>query len=142
MRKLLIFGVLVASVVGVIAMTSMRPEPPKKERVELDPLVVVQVLESMNAKFEIRSQGTVRPRTETILSAEVSGTITSILPKFVAGTARFRAIVLTSFTTAAGLMPIMLETDPLYLLQEDGFAWMSHFKARLFGRPATDKTSA
>ncbi|MDH3778962.1 MAG: efflux RND transporter permease subunit, partial [Gammaproteobacteria bacterium] len=28
------------------------------------------------------------------------------------GTARFRAIVLTSFTTAAGLIPIMLETDP------------------------------
>lgn len=85
MRKLLIFGILVASIVGVIAMTSMRPEPPKKERVELDPLVEVQVLESMNAKFEIRSQGTVRPRTETILSAEVSGTITSISPKFVAG---------------------------------------------------------
>ncbi len=86
------------------------------------------------------------------------------------GTARFRAIVLTSFTTAAGLIPIMLETDPqaqaiiptaisigygivfatvitlflvpcLYLLQEDGFAWMRNFKAWLFGRPATDKTS-
>lgn len=85
------------------------------------------------------------------------------------GTARFRAIVLTSFTTAAGLIPIMLESDPqaqaiiptaisigygivfatiitlflvpcLYLLQEDGFAWMRNFKAWLFGRPATDKT--
>jgi multidrug efflux pump subunit AcrB len=67
------------------------------------------------------------------------------------GTARFRAIVLTSFTTAAGLVPILIETDPhaqaiiptaisigygiifatvitlflvpsLYMLQEDGFA--------------------
>ena len=28
------------------------------------------------------------------------------------GTARFRAIILTSFTTAAGLVPIILETDP------------------------------
>jgi multidrug efflux pump subunit AcrB len=85
------------------------------------------------------------------------------------GTARFRAIVLTSFTTAAGLIPIMMETDPqaqaiiptaisigygivfatiitlflvpcLYLLQEDGFAWMRKFKAWLFERPATDKT--
>jgi multidrug efflux pump subunit AcrB len=87
------------------------------------------------------------------------------------GAARFRAIVLTSFTTAAGLIPIMLETDPqaqaiiptaisigygivfatvitlflvpcLYLLQEDGFAWMRNFKAWLFGRSASDKTSA
>ena len=67
------------------------------------------------------------------------------------GTARFRAIILTSFTTAAGLMPILLETSSqaqfviptavsisfgivfatvitlflipsLYMLQEDGFA--------------------
>ncbi|MGB5257105.1 MAG: efflux RND transporter periplasmic adaptor subunit, partial [Woeseiaceae bacterium] len=33
----------------------------------------------------VRSQGTVRPRTETVLSAEVSGTISSISPKFIAG---------------------------------------------------------
>jgi RND family efflux transporter MFP subunit len=85
MRKLLIFGILAASVAAVIVMTSMRPAPPKKERVELDPLVEVIVLEEMTANFEVRSQGTVRPRTETILSAEVSGTITEMSPKFVAG---------------------------------------------------------
>ena len=74
-----------------------------------------------------------------------------------AGTARFRAIILTSFTTAAGLLPIMFETNPqaqaiiptaisigygiifatiitlflipaLYLLQEDFFRRMSQFK--------------
>ena len=72
------------------------------------------------------------------------------------GTARFRAIVLTSFTTAAGLIPIMLESTHrrrplfrrqyrsdtasylrrsspcscpvLYMLQEDGFAWMRNFR--------------
>jgi multidrug efflux pump subunit AcrB len=80
------------------------------------------------------------------------------------GTARFRAIVLTSFTTAAGLVPIILETDPkaqtiiptaisigygiifatiitlflvpaLYLLLEDGFAWGRALRARLAGQP-------
>ncbi len=69
-----------------------------------------------------------------------------------AGTARFRAIILTSFTTAAGLLPIMFESSPqaqaiiptaisigygiifatvitlflvpsLYMMQDDGFAW-------------------
>ena len=85
MRKLLIFGILAAAVAAVVVMTSMRPAPPKKERVELDPLVEVLVLEEMTANFEVRSQGTVRPRTETILSAEVSGTITDMSPKFVAG---------------------------------------------------------
>jgi RND family efflux transporter MFP subunit len=42
-------------------------------------------LEQWVENFKISSQGTVRPRTETILSAEVSGAITSISPKFTAG---------------------------------------------------------
>ena len=85
MRKLLIFGILAGAVAIVIAMSSMRPQPPRKERVELDPLVEVMALEAMTEQFEVRSQGTVTPRTETVLSAEVSGTVTWISPKFVAG---------------------------------------------------------
>jgi len=81
------------------------------------------------------------------------------------GTARFRAIILTSFTTAAGLVPIIFETDPqaqaiiptaisigygiifatvitlflvpsLYMLQEDGFAASRRFRDRILGRSA------
>lgn len=85
MRKLLIAGILAAAVAAVIAMTSLRPVPPKKERVDLDPLVEAMVLEEMTTNFKVLSQGTVRPRTETILSAEVSGTVTWISPQFVAG---------------------------------------------------------
>ena len=77
------------------------------------------------------------------------------------GVARFRAIVLTSFTTAAGLAPIIIENDPqsqaiiptaisigfgivfatvitlflipaLYMLQDDGFAAARRFKVWLF----------
>lgn len=85
MRKLLIFGILAAAVAVAAFMAQLRPEPPKKEDVDLDPLVEVLVLESMTANFEVSSQGTVLPRTETVLSAEVQGTITSISPKFIAG---------------------------------------------------------
>jgi len=42
-------------------------------------------LEVSTESFQISSQGTVRPRTQTVLSAEVSGSIESISPKFVAG---------------------------------------------------------
>lgn len=80
-----IAGILILAVVGAAAMFSLREEPPKKERVDIDPLVETLRLVSMTANFEVHSQGTVRPRTETILSAEVSGTIVSISPKFVAG---------------------------------------------------------
>jgi len=85
MRKLLIFAILAGAVAVVIVMTSMRPQPPRKERVDLDPLVEIMVLEAMTEHFEVRSQGTVAPRTETVLSAEVSGTVTWISPRFVAG---------------------------------------------------------
>ena len=84
MRKLLIFGILAAAVAVAAFMAQLRPEPPKKDDVELDPLVEVLVLETMTANFEVSSQGTVLPRTETVLSAEVQGTITSISPKFIA----------------------------------------------------------
>ena len=86
------------------------------------------------------------------------------------GLARFRAIVLTSFTTAAGLLPIIIETDPqaqaiiptaisigygivfatvitlfliptLYMLQEDWFAWTRAKWAWITGRPPAADSS-
>ncbi len=83
------------------------------------------------------------------------------------GTQRFRAIILTSFTTAAGLMPIMTEgslqaqfvipmaislsfgiifatvitlilVPCLYMLQEDAFSRLRQFRNWLLKRPAAD----
>jgi RND family efflux transporter MFP subunit len=85
MRKLLILFILAAAIAIVFVMSSMRPQPPRQERVQLDPLVEVMTLEEMTSNFEVASQGTVRPRTETVVSAEVSGTINWMSPKFVAG---------------------------------------------------------
>lgn len=84
-RVALVGGILLGAVLIAAALFQMRPDPPQKAREELDPLVDVMVLEYMTADFVISSQGTVRPRTETILSAEVSGTITRISPRFIAG---------------------------------------------------------
>ncbi len=87
------------------------------------------------------------------------------------GTKRFRAIVLTSFTTAAGLLPIMTETSmqaqfvipmaislgfgilfatvitlflvpALYLLQIDGMARTRYLWDLLLGRPGRSESSA
>ncbi len=86
------------------------------------------------------------------------------------GTQRFRAIILTSLTTAAGLMPIMLETSvqaqfvipmaislsfgilfataitlflipSLYMLQIDGFARTRRIMNWFFDRQGTADTS-
>ena len=81
-----------------------------------------------------------------------------------AGAARFRAIILTSFTTAAGLVPIIFDSSPqaqtiiptaisigfgiifatvitlflvpsLYMMQNDGFAWGRRVRAWFMGLP-------
>ena len=85
MRILSVIGIPGLAVVIVLVMIALKPEPPKKERVELGQIVDVIELKPMTTEFEIKSQGTVRPRTSTLLSAEVSGTIVEISPKFIAG---------------------------------------------------------
>ena len=85
LRILLITGILVFSGIVFLFLVFSRSEPPKRADVSTDLLVETVRLERVNAEFAVSSQGTVRPRTETVLSAEVSGTITEISPKFVAG---------------------------------------------------------
>jgi RND family efflux transporter MFP subunit len=84
-RQLLIVGIGLSAVGLMILMMQLKPEPEKKEKEDLKILVDVMQLEESAAVFEIRSQGTVKPLTQTTLSAEVSGAIVSISPKFVAG---------------------------------------------------------
>jgi RND family efflux transporter MFP subunit len=84
-RALLIFTIFAVAILGVVGMLALKPEPPKREIPDLAMLVDAIELEASAADVVIRSQGTVRPRTETILSAEVSGAITDMSPKFVAG---------------------------------------------------------
>ncbi|NIV16951.1 MAG: efflux RND transporter periplasmic adaptor subunit [Woeseiaceae bacterium] len=84
-RTALIVGILLGAILLTIGMGSLRKAPPKKPLEQLDPLVAVLELETMTASFEVSSQGTVQPRTETVVSAEVSGTIVEISPKMIAG---------------------------------------------------------
>jgi RND family efflux transporter MFP subunit len=84
-RGLLIAAILAVAILIFVAMTGLRQPPAKKEAEKLAPLVEVLELQPMQASFTIESQGTVRPRTETVLSSEVSGTIVEISPKWFAG---------------------------------------------------------
>jgi RND family efflux transporter MFP subunit len=84
-RRLLIGGIILGAGAIAFGMMQLKPVPEKREVEDLELLVDVMRLEISSANFEIDSQGTVQPRTQTILSAEVSGSIVSISPKFVAG---------------------------------------------------------
>ena len=84
-RFFLIVTIFAFAIVGAVGLGKMKPPPEKKDTVDVAVLVDVLPLEATTVDFSIASQGTVRPRTETILSAEVSGTVVHISPKFVAG---------------------------------------------------------
>ncbi len=85
-RKFVVIpGILIVAVALAVAMSQFAPEPEKRENRKLDLLVDVYRLELSTEQFRVRSQGTIRPKTETTLSAEVSGTIVDMSPKFVAG---------------------------------------------------------
>lgn len=88
-RKILRFAaivlILASAVGGTIFMSQMKPPPQTREVAAVHPLVEVIPLEETAVDFRVTTQGTVRPRTETVLSAEVSGAIVWVSPRFVAG---------------------------------------------------------
>ena len=84
-KWIVIPAILVAALIVAGLLSQMKPEPEKENEADLDLLVEVMPLEVSSESFRIRSQGTVKPRTQTVLSAEVSGSIVTISPKFIAG---------------------------------------------------------
>jgi RND family efflux transporter MFP subunit len=84
-RVLLIIGIFLVAAALAAAIIVLKKPPERKSTPRLDLLVQYIELQPMTADFVIRSQGTVMPRTETILSAEVAGTIVDISPKWIAG---------------------------------------------------------
>lgn len=84
-KFILIPGIFILALGLAFGLSKLKVEPPKKEQPKLDLLVEVMPLEVTTERFRVSSQGTVRPRTETVVSAEVSGSIVGISPNFVAG---------------------------------------------------------
>ena len=84
-RAFLIASIFIVALGGAFGLSKMKPPPETKDVADIELLVDLMPLEQMVVSFTVQSQGTVRPRTETILGAEVAGTIVSISPSFVAG---------------------------------------------------------
>jgi RND family efflux transporter MFP subunit len=84
-RIFLIVSILVVAIGTAFFLGKTKPPPETKPIEDVNLLVEVMDLDQSTVNFTVTSQGTVRPRTETVLSAEVSGSIVSVSPNFVAG---------------------------------------------------------
>ena len=85
LKYLLPPALIVGAMVLVVLLANMRSAP--AERAPTQTATPVQVIEARIGEqaFSVRSQGTVRPVTESALSAEVSGRLVSVSDSFVAG---------------------------------------------------------
>jgi RND family efflux transporter MFP subunit len=79
---LVILGCGVGSMVGLWA---LRAAPQVEELPDLRPLVAVQALQEATPQFDIRVNGTVAPKREVTITAEVGGTIVEKSPLCEAG---------------------------------------------------------
>jgi RND family efflux transporter MFP subunit len=80
--KKIIFPILLFAAMSGIAwyLVQMRPEPKAKEVVKKIPFIEVVVVNKQSLRSSIQTHGTVRPRTQTTLLAEVSGIIKNVAP--------------------------------------------------------------
>ncbi|MFQ5701106.1 MAG: efflux RND transporter periplasmic adaptor subunit [Acidobacteriota bacterium] len=74
----------VASTVAFI-MIKAHPRAQKRPSRELSPLVRIQYAKRVDRRLTVRSQGTVSPRTQSSLMAEVPGRVVSVAPSFAPG---------------------------------------------------------
>ena len=83
-----IFLPILIIIFGIIVMVVLVKAYPDAERVKSEaykPLVRYEMARKGSSKIYVNSQGTVRPRTESLLFPLVSGQIISISPKFASG---------------------------------------------------------
>ncbi len=85
LKVLLPIAFIFFAVMFTIVVLLLKSDPPQEEVVKIFPRVEVMELKSEPLVLKVNSQGTVQPRTETILMAEVSGVVERISPKLLAG---------------------------------------------------------
>ncbi|MCB1628200.1 MAG: efflux RND transporter periplasmic adaptor subunit [Xanthomonadales bacterium] len=84
-RRIIVVGI-VASAIGLsVALSRVQSPPPAHQPDAAPPLVEVLELQAETLRLPVHSQGSVEPVTQTALSAEVSGAIVKVSPRFVAG---------------------------------------------------------
>lgn len=78
---------IISSIVMVVALVAYQKSKRAERKPETEQAILVDTIDAevVSLNFVVNSQGTVRPRTETVLVSEVSGKIVSVSPDFVAG---------------------------------------------------------
>ena len=78
-------GILVGAVVVAVIMVSLRPDPPLRDPPSTLPFVTTGVATAGEGAIPVHGAGTVRPRAEIDVAAQVGGVVTWVAPSFQGG---------------------------------------------------------
>ncbi len=109
--------ILLATFVTIVLIKN-RPKPQRIDRPPVAPTIRTLEIERGDHRFSVSSQGTVQPRTQSALVAELSGRIIEVSPSLVAG-------------GFFGKGQVLLRIDPLDYMQASAQAAAAVTQARL-----------
>jgi len=84
-RLLTIGGILAGAVVIAVVMVQLRPDPPRRPPAAEAPLVMVGTAAQGQGPIRVHGSGSVRPRSEIDVAAEVGGKIVEVSPNMQSG---------------------------------------------------------
>lgn len=85
LSKFLPVLILLIAAAGAAALVLSKPKPEKREPEAIVPLVRVHTVELTDHQLTVLSQGTVSPRTRSVLVPEVAGRVIEVSPAFAPG---------------------------------------------------------
>ena len=78
-------GILGGAVVLAVVMVALRPEPPVRVPPSRAPFVTTAAATALEGAIPVYSAGTVRPRAEIDVAAQINGKVASVAPAFQSG---------------------------------------------------------
>lgn len=136
-------AIVIVAIFLLAIVSAMAPKPAKKIIVIKPPLVDVENIERKDITFSVDSQGSVMPRTETMLISEVSGMVTEVSPKFKVGGffkkgEQMLAIDDITYQVALVQSQSRLGVAKAVLLEEEARTRQAEEEWRLSGRPVEE----
>jgi len=137
------FAIIFAAVIVLIIIGALAPKPAKKPIDIKAPLVEIKQLIRENVTLRVRSQGSILPRTETNIVAEVSGRVIFVAERFNAGGFFRKGDILlkidpTDYELSVQQAKARLETAEASLLEEQARGEQAREEWLLSGKQLED----
>lgn len=140
LKKLVPVAIVFAAVIIALLMAQFKPRAQQSEAQDRAVAVTTEELQITAVELQVRSQGTVVPRTRTNLISEVSGVVVEVSPAFIVGGTFAEGDVLikldpTDYQVAKQRAEAMLLSAEAQLLSEQARSQQAQKEWEMTGRP-------